>query len=130
MPRATGLVSAVPMLRNDAFEPHLASLLEQTRTDRAGVMVIVNYATARALQQLAEPQLADLQRLIAHINAVVGERSKAYSRTSSLHLPLCKPSKSEIPSGPSTTASPSITNDCLRSLSAASVISGYRSDQS
>src|SRR5438874_10883835 len=33
-------------------------------------------------------------------------RSKAYSLTSSLHLPLCKPSKSEIPSGPSTTASP------------------------
>jgi len=26
MPRATGLVSAVPMLRNDAFEPHLAKL--------------------------------------------------------------------------------------------------------
>jgi|tagenome__1003787_1003787.scaffolds.fasta_scaffold20837221_1 hypothetical protein len=43
-------------------------------------------------------------------------RPLAYSRTSSLHLTLCRSSKSEIPSGPSTTACPSITNDCLPSL--------------
>src|SRR5207248_11573029 len=36
-------------------------------------MVVVNDHIRGAFQQLAEPQLADLQRLVAHINAVVGE---------------------------------------------------------
>jgi len=36
-------------------------------------MVVVNDAIGGVLQQLAEPQFADLQRLVAHINAVVGE---------------------------------------------------------
>ena len=51
-------------------------------------MVVVNDAIARALQQLAEPQLADLQRLVAHINAVVGEEIEGtYSLTSALRFP-------------------------------------------
>jgi hypothetical protein len=54
-----------------SLQAQQASLLEQARADRAGVMVIVNDAIAGTLQQFAEPQLADLQGLVAHINAIV-----------------------------------------------------------
>ena len=36
-------------------------------------MIVVNDAVARALQELAQPQFADLQRLVAHIHAIVHE---------------------------------------------------------
>src|SRR5436190_24177020 len=36
-------------------------------------MVVVNDAITRALQQLAEPQLADSQRLVAHIHPIIGK---------------------------------------------------------
>ena len=39
--------------------------------DRAGLVVVVDDPITGTFQQLAQPQLADLQRLIAHINAVV-----------------------------------------------------------
>src|SRR5262245_34912415 len=50
--------------------------------------------------------------------------SKAQSWTSSLRLPLCSALKSETPSTPRMTASPSITNRLCRTLRAASVIHG------
>jgi len=41
-----------------------------------------------------------LQRLVAHINAIVGEEIEGVQPDLFVAPPLCKPSKSEIPSGP------------------------------
>jgi hypothetical protein len=46
-------VSAVPMLRHDPFQAHLASLLEQARDDLAGLMVVVNDTIRGSFQELA-----------------------------------------------------------------------------
>jgi hypothetical protein len=46
----------------------------QPRADRVSLMLIVQNAVTRALQQFAEPQLPDSQRLVAHINAMVREK--------------------------------------------------------
>src|SRR4051794_39756045 len=89
-------------------------------------MVIVNDAIARALQELAQPLLADLQGLVAHVHAFIGEIEPDIG----VPVPAVQTSKSEIPSRRTTTASPSMRNEVFRSLSAASTISGYRSDQS
>ena len=39
-------------------------------------MVVINDPIRRALQQLAEPQLSDLQRLVPHLDTIVREKIK------------------------------------------------------
>jgi hypothetical protein len=94
-----GLIAPIPMLRNNPFQAHPASLFEQAKSDRAGVMVVVNDAITRALQQLAEPQLADLQRLVSHVDAVVPQKIEGVQPD--LFVAPSTVQAFEIPSGPS-----------------------------
>jgi hypothetical protein len=61
-------------------------------------------------QQSLQVRLAQVQRQLAQIVVALDMMSKAQNWTSSSCLRECRASKSETPSTPGTTASPSSTN--------------------
>jgi len=62
------------MLRNDTLKTHFAGLLKQAGPYLSSLVLVEKNAVARAFQQFAEPQLADLQRLVPHVHAVIRQK--------------------------------------------------------
>src|SRR4029077_14698837 len=87
-------------------------------------------AVDTARQQPRQVGLAHRQRQLAEILAVAHQTVEGVELNLGIVLATAQALKSERPSTPSSTASPSRTNDELRLRSAASDISGKRSLQS
>jgi hypothetical protein len=108
MLRPSSLIRTVAALRHQTFQSHAAGRSKQLRPDLA----------------LFERRDEDAVRSPRQQASKVGLAPKAYSCTSSSFLRECSALKSAMPSMPSTTASPSITNWLIRFFKAASTIHG------
>jgi hypothetical protein len=99
---------------------------EQARADLALLEVGQEDAVDAARQQPGKVSLAQAERQLSDVLGVAHQDIEGVE----LDLVVLAPLKSDRPSTPNSTASPSITNELLRLRCAASVISGNRSLQS
>src|SRR6516164_4771896 len=97
----------VPTLRDQSLKTYAASGPEQVRPDLAAFERIDEDALRKVC-------LAKVQRLPAQVVVASTRMSDAQSWTSSSCLPECKALKSDTPSTPRMTASPSTTNRFCR----------------
>ena len=112
------------------FQAHQAGMPEQVRADLALLEVAQEDPVHAPRQEPGQVGLAHRQRQPAEVLAVADQDVEGVELDLGIVLAGVQPLKSDRPSTPSSTASPSITKDELRLRSAASVISGKRSLQS
>jgi hypothetical protein len=123
-------VDALTMLGDQALKPHPACSLEQVGADLALLEGRHEDPLGSAAEELREIRFAHVQRQRSEI--VPAERKAIEGVKLRLVVVLAgvKALKSEMPSTPSTTASPSMTNCVFRIFRAVSTIHGYRPAQS
>jgi hypothetical protein len=124
--RASATTAAISALGHKPLKPHEAGVPEQVGANLSLLKVTQEDAIHSPREEPSQARLSHRERQIPDIVTVANEHVEGVELNLLVVLARGRPLKSDPPSTPSSTASPSITKELWRFLSAASAMSGKR----